>query len=57
VCTVSIFWGFSQWELVRFYPLSFEAAGFAQWLVLAKEMVGYLVGNEEKAGAIVKLVD
>ena len=41
---------------MRFYPPSFEAAGFAKWLVLAEEMVKYLVGNEEKAGATVKLM-
>jgi hypothetical protein len=34
----------------------FRGCWFAKWLVLAKEMVGYLVGNEEKAGAIVKLM-
>jgi replication factor C large subunit len=32
------------------------AAGLAKWLVLDEEMVGYLVGNEEKAEAIVKLM-
>jgi hypothetical protein len=41
---------------VRFYSPSFEAAGFAKGLVLAEEMVKYLVGNEEKAGATVKLM-
>jgi replication factor C large subunit len=32
------------------------AAGLAKWLVLDEEMVGYLVGNEEKAEATVKLM-
>jgi replication factor C large subunit len=32
------------------------AAGLAKWLVLDEEMVGYLVGSEEKAEAIVKLM-
>jgi hypothetical protein len=41
---------------VRFYPPSFEAAGLAKWLVLDEEMVGYLVGSDEKAEAIVKLM-
>jgi hypothetical protein len=30
------------------------AAGLAKWLDLDQEMVEYLVGSEEKAGAIVK---
>jgi replication factor C large subunit len=32
------------------------AAGLAKWLVLDEEMVGYLVGSEEKVEAIVKLM-
>lgn len=48
-------------EVVPYLRIIFEsdpemAAGLAKWLVLDEEMVGYLVGSEEKAGAIVKLM-
>jgi replication factor C large subunit len=32
------------------------AAGLAKWLDLSQEMVEYLVGNEEEAGEIIKLM-
>jgi replication factor C large subunit len=48
-------------EVVPYLRIIFEsdpemAAGLAKWLVLDEEMVGYLVGSEEKAEAIVKLM-
>jgi replication factor C large subunit len=48
-------------EVVPYLRIIFEsdpemAAGLAKWLVLDEEMVGYLVGNEEKAEAIVNLM-
>ena len=48
-------------EVVPYLRIIFKsdpemAAGLAKWLVLDEEMVGYLVGSEEKAEAIVKLM-
>jgi replication factor C large subunit len=48
-------------EVVPYLRIIFEsdpemAAGLAKWLVLDEEMVGYLVGSEEKAETIVKLM-
>jgi len=48
-------------EVVPYLRIIFKsdpemAAGLAKWLVLDEEMVGYLVGSEEKAETIVKLM-
>jgi replication factor C large subunit len=48
-------------EIVPHLKIIFEnnavmAAGLAKWLDLSQEMVEYLVGNEEKAGKITKLM-
>jgi replication factor C large subunit len=48
-------------EVVPYLRIIFKndaemAAGLAKWLVLDEEMVGYLVGSEEKAEAIIKLM-
>lgn len=48
-------------EVVPYLRIIFKndpemAAGLAKWLVLNEEMVGYLVGSDEKAEAIVKLM-
>lgn len=48
-------------EIIPFLKIIFRndasmAAGLARWLDLTKEMVEYLVGDEEKAGEVLKLM-
>jgi replication factor C large subunit len=48
-------------EIIPYLKIIFKnnaemAAGLARWLDLDREMVEYLVGNEEKAGPIIRLI-
>jgi len=48
-------------EIIPYLKIIFKnnaemAAGLARWLDLDREMVEYLVGNEEKAEPIIKLM-